>query len=164
MSNSLISITDRFRNIMELVDNPDIPEEVLVEALDAIDEEFEAKCDNIVKFMRILDGDCKTIKEEEVRLSKRRKTLENKINRMKQYIEDNMKLTGKTKFKTPFNSFNISANPKSVEIINEDLIPDTYKIKETVCKIDKKAILADIKNGCTIDGININQTSSLKIR
>lgn len=165
MSNSLISITERMRNIAELIDNPDIPEELLIEALDSIEDEFEEKCDNIARFIRSLDGDCRTIREEEKRLADKRRVLENKQARLKQYIEDNMRLVGKTKIKTAFNSFNISANPKSVEILNEDLIPEKYKTIETITKIDKKSILSDLKeNDINIEGVKINQTTSLKIR
>ena len=161
---SLMEITDRFKNIAELMDNPDIPEEALIEALDSIGGEFEDKANNIVRFMKSIEGDCKIIKEEEQRLANRRKSLENKSARMKQYLEDNMRLINKTKFKTPFYSFNISNNPKSIEVLDETAIPDTYKTYETICKVDKKAILSDMKDGIEIKGIKVNQTSSLKIR
>ena len=162
---SLYEITERFRNIAELLDNPEIPEEVLIDALDSIEGEFEDKATNIVRFMKSIEGDCKIIKEEEQRLASRRKALEAKSARMKQYLEDSMKLINKTKFKTPFYSFNISANPKSIEILDEAIIPEKYKSYETICKIDKKAILSDMKeNNIEVEGVKVNQTSSLKIR
>lgn len=161
---SLFDISERYLNIAELLDNPDIPEEMLVEALDEIKEEFTAKADNVVRFIKSIEGDCETLKKEEKRLSEKRKALENKANRMKQYLEDNMRLTGNTKFKTAFYSYNIQANPPSVDISNEDLIPDTYKTVETITKIDKKQLLADIKSGLEIEGASLKQGSSLRVR
>ena len=161
---SLFDISERYLNIAELLDNPDIPEEMLVEALDGIKEEFTAKADNVVRFIKSIEGDCETLKKEEKRLSEKRKALENKANRMKQYLEDNMRLTGNTKFKTAFYSYSIQANPPSVDISNEDLVPDTYKTVETIVKIDKKQLLADIKSGLEIEGASLKQGSSLRVR
>lgn len=163
---SLFNISERYLNIEDLLNNPDIPEEMLVEALDSIKDEFYDKADNIVRFIKATEGDCDTLKKEEVRLSERRKALENKSKRMKQYLEDNMRLTGNMKFKTPYFSFNIQNNTPSIEIKNEDLIPDAYKTVETTIKIDKKQLLKDIKDGLEIDNniAEIKQSSSLRIR
>ena len=73
---SLFDISERYLNIAELLDNPDIPEEMLVEALDEIKEEFTAKADNVVRFIKSIEGDCETLKKEEKRLSEKRKALE----------------------------------------------------------------------------------------
>lgn len=162
---TLFDISERYLNIEELLNNPDIPEEVLVEALNSINEEFSAKADNIVKFIKIVEGDCEVLKKEEARLAGKRRTLENKSKRMKQYLEDNMRLIGNTKFKTTLFSYNIQSNPPSLEIKNEDLIPDTYKTIETVVKIDKKQLLKDIKEGLDLkDAVELKNSSSLRIR
>ena len=73
-----------------------------------------------------------------------------------------MKLTNKTKFKKGTFSFNIAKNPPSVEITNADIIPDDYKPLIEV--LDKKAILEDLKAGIDIQGVNLKQSESLRIR
>ena len=80
----------------------------------------------------------------------RRRTLENVVKRLKEYLFSNMKLTGKTKFKKGTFSFNIQKNPPSVEITNADIISSDYKVLTET--LDKKAILQDLKNGKDVQG------------
>ena len=60
----------------------------------------------------------------------------------------------------------IANNPISVEIVNEDAVPDEYKQVITTTKVDKKAITDNFKaTGEIPDGVNIiTQNTSLRIK
>ena len=74
-----------------------------------------------------------------------------------------MQVTGKTKFKTPLFSFGIQKNPTSVQIEEGATIPDKYLIAQEP-KIDRKGMIADLKEGIEIKGCTLTQSESLRIR
>ena len=58
---------------------------------------------------------------------------------------------------------NIQNNPASVNVIDEKLIDKKYLIEQEP-KIDKKAILNDLKNNVDVKGCEIHQGESLRIK
>lgn len=164
MSVSLFNITERYINILELLENPDVPVEVVEDSLQHMEGELNEKIENIIAFIRSLEGDVAVIDNEITRLQNRKKGINNKVNALKQYIEDCLRLINLKKVKTSLNTVSIQLNPPSVEILDEDKIPEEFKIKETTVKIDKKAILKLLKEDVKIDGVEKRQTESLRIR
>lgn len=158
----LYELSQNYKNLEELLDNPDIAEEVIKEALSELDEEWETKAENLAKLIKSLDVDVKGLKEEEQRLVARRKSLENRIAGLKTYIEDNMKAVGKDKIKGKVFTLAIQNNPPSVEIVDDFMIPEKYFVVKK--EIAKKEILNDFKQGIEVPGAQINQTASLRIR
>lgn len=158
----LYELSQNYKNLEELLDNPDIAEEVIKEALSELDEEWETKAENLAKLIKSLDVDVKGLKEEEQRLVARRKSLENRIAGLKTYIEDNMKAVGKDKIKGKVFTLAIQNNPPSVEIVYDFMIPEKYFVVKK--EIAKKEILNDFKQGIEVPGAQINQTASLRIR
>lgn len=158
----LYELSQNYKNLEELLDNPDIAEEVIKEALSELDEEWETKAENLAKLIKSFDVDVKGLKEEEQRLASRRKSLENRIANLKTYIEDNMKAVGKDKIKGKVFTLAIQNNPPSVEIVDDFKIPEKYFVVKK--EIAKKEILNDLKQGIEVPGAQINQTASLRIR
>ena len=72
---------------MDLLENPEVPAEIIQSAIEEVEGNFEDKAENIIKLIKSVEGDIKTYKEEELRLSTRRKTLENKVANLKEYLE-----------------------------------------------------------------------------
>lgn len=153
---------EAFHNIIALFDDESIDSSVIQNALVGLHMDFETKCENIAKWNKALSLEAESIKLEEQRLAKRRKALENRVENNKSYMEGMMKLTGKTKFNTPLFSFNISKNAPTLKISEEAEIPQEF-IKVTTA-IDKRELLTAIKNGLSIEGVEITQSESLKIR
>ena len=157
----LYELSTGYKNIEYLLENGEDNEE-LAAVLNSLDAEIEDKAENIAKILKNNEADIKAFKEEEKRLSERRKALENSNKRLKEYLEENMKMTGKTKFKSGTFSFNIAKNPASVEITNVDIISSDYKTYTE--DLDKKAILQDLKDGKDVQGAILKQSESLRIR
>lgn len=141
----------------------EIDEELLKDTLESIDEDIELKADNYARVLVELDGQINTLKAEEKRLADKRKAIENNVKRMKQSLEESMRLTGKTKFKTDFFSFNIQKNPVSVKVIDESLIDENYFVEQPK-KLDKQQLKEDLKMGANILGAELIQTEGLRIR
>lgn len=137
-------------------------EEDLIEELALIEIEIEEKAENTAIVLKDLEAQITKFKEEERRLSDRRKTLENNVKFLKLNLEDSMKLQGKKKFKTEHFSFNIQKNAPSVMITDEEKALKNYKrVTET---IDKAKLKDDLKNGVVLDYAELVQTESLRIR
>lgn len=160
----LYEIAERYKNLEELLGNPDIEESMIVEALNKVDGEFEEKAENIGKFIKVLDANSKAIDEEIKRLTKLKKSNENQKNWLKNYLYNAMKLLDKLKLKTNFFNFWIQKNPISLKITDETKLPDTYKETEVITTINKEALKEDLKNGLVIEGAELIQGEGLRIR
>lgn len=154
----LYELSEIYNNIIDL----DLPEEELTTALQNIDEKIEEKADNIAKTLRELDGQIETIKAEEKRLQEKRKAIENKRENIKKYLQYQMEILDKKKIKTDLFSFTISKNKTSVKILDEAKIPEEYfRITKTA---NKTEILKAYQEGKLKEGIELEQTESLKIK
>lgn len=145
------------------VQNMELDPEVMKDTLDSINDAIENKAENIAKLVRNLESDVSAYKEEEDRLKTKRQATENKVKWLKTYLEDNMKLTGKTKFKSGMFNFSIQKNPASVNILDERIIPEEFLIPQ-LPKIDKTALKDVLKTGVEVPGVELKQSEGLRIR
>ena len=163
---TLYELTAEYMQLLEMAEDPDIDLQTLADTMDAIGGELEDKADGYAKVIRQLEYDEAAIDAEIKRLMSRKKTIFGNIEHMKDNLQAEMLATGKTKFKTALHSFNIQRNPPSVvvdELMVEN-IPEQYLIYQEP-KINKKAILEDIKAGRDLSGIaHLEQGESLRIR
>ncbi len=158
----LYELTQNYNNLLELVDNPDVPTEMLEESLNSIDDEIDTKVENIAKVIKSVESDIAGLKGEEKRLADRRKSLEGRIDNLKEYVEGSMRAVGKEKIRGKAFTLGIQRNAPSVDIIDEDVIPEQYFI--TKKELSKKDILVALKKGEEVPGAAIKQTESLRIR
>ncbi|MBV1816900.1 siphovirus Gp157 family protein [Clostridium cochlearium] len=158
----LYELTEQYSNLMELLDNPEVPQEMLEESLNKINDELDVKLENIAKLIKSIEVDVKGFKEEEKRLANRRKSSENRITNLKEYVKGAMRAVGLKKIKGRVFTLGIQRNAPSVEITKEESIPEKYFILEK--KLVKKDILAALKEGKEVPGATIKQTESLRIR
>lgn len=159
----LYELTEHYNNLLELINNEEVPKELIEKALSEVNEEFEVKAENIAKLIKSLEVDVNGYKEEEKRMSTQRKYLENKISNLKEYLDGSMKALDKQKIKGKVFTLAIQKNPPSVEILNLECIDNKYLIPQDPT-VDKKAILEDLKNNIEVTGATIKQTESLRIR
>ena len=145
------------------VQNMDLDPEVMQDTLDSIEDAIENKAENIAKLVRNLESDVAAYKEEEDRLKTKRQSTENKVKWLKTYLEDNMKLTGKTKFKSGMFNFSIQKNPASVNITDEKAIPEEFLIQQPP-KVNKTSLKEILKRGIEVPGAELKQTEGLRIR
>lgn len=145
------------------VQNMELDPEVMKDTLDSIEDAIENKAENIAKLVRNLESDVSAYKEEEDRLKTKRQAVENKLEWLKTYLKDCMKLTGKTKFKSGMFNFSIQKNPASVNILDERIIPEEFLIPQ-LPKIDKTALKDVLKTGVEVPGVELKQSEGLRIR
>lgn len=145
------------------VQNMDLDPEVMKDTLDSIGGTFEDKAENMAKLMRNIKSDISACKEEECYLKTKRQAKENKLKWLETYLEDCMKLAGKTKFKSGMFNFSIQKNPVSVNITDENILPEDYLIPQPP-KVDKTSLKEALKSGIEVPGAELKQTEGLRIR
>lgn len=109
MSN-LYNLTDDYEKVLQMLYDDEYEENAVIDTLDAIEDAIEDKADGYAMIIRSVEADIAGIKAEIERLQSRKKTLENKIGRMKSNLENSMRMIGKMKFKTALFSFGIQKN------------------------------------------------------
>jgi hypothetical protein len=159
---NLYDLTANYKNLLDLLDNPEVPQNIIEQSLNEVAEEIEVKAENIAKLIKSIDIDAKALKEEEQRLASKRKTLENRTEYLKKYLEAGMRATSKEKIKGKFFSLAIQKNAPSVNVIDESKIPENYFT--ITKKLNKEVILEELKSGKTILGAELKQSQSLRIR
>lgn len=164
MSFKLYELTEMYKNIWDLVEDDEVDLDTLETALSQVEDNLEVKAENIAKLIKGIDGDIDTLKAEEKRLADKRRVLENKQKNIKGYLENQLRVMGIDKVKTPLFTVALQKNPPSVEIVNEDLIPEQFKKTVTTTTIVKKDLLEALKSGQVIEGAEIKQGKSLRIR
>lgn len=164
--NSLYNITNNFVSIMDKVENGEISEEEYNELGQELAIELQNKSVNLVAYVRNEESLIEAIKVEEKRLKEMREKTECKIDRFKQYVKENMEKLNLTKIPTELGNLTIAKNPLSIEIENEDEIPEQFKQEIVTTKIDKTAIKKYFKEtGEILPGIKIiNDKTSLRIK
>ncbi len=163
---SLYQLSSTYLEALDNLTDPDmdLPIEAITDTLEGLSGELEEKAVNVTKFMRNMEATAKAIKEAEADMAKRRKSLENRIKWMKDYLKGSMEHTGITKIECPYFKLSIQKNPASVVINDEKAIPDQFKEQVISWKIDKTAIKNTLKTGETVTGAVLVNGTRLAIR
>lgn len=159
---NLYDLTDNFNKVYNQIQAGE-DSEVYLDTLNSIEEAIEEKAIGYAKVIKNIESDNQALAEEIKRLQGRKSSNENAIKNLKSNLQDSMEQTGKTVFKTPLFSFGIQNNKESTNIIDETKIPEHY-FNEQPKKLDKRRLLEDMQNGEEIEGADIKQTRSLRIR
>lgn len=154
---TLYELTGQFNQVAEMLSEEEFNPAV-IDTLEAIDMAIEDKADNYARLIKNQESDSKGIAEEIKRLQARKQSIDNSVKNMKLSLQNAMNEIGKTKFKTNLFSFNIQKNPISVNILDENLIPDEFK--KIKIEFDKTAI----KKFDNVPGVELTQSESLRIR
>jgi hypothetical protein len=159
----LYQITNGF---MALNDNDELTDEEKQEVSLQLCDALQNKSINIVAYYEQEQALLNGIDAQIKRLQEYKKLTQNKINRYKDYVKNNMELLGIEKIETELGKISIAKCPISIEIINADEIPDEYKTIVTEIKVDKDKIKDNFKStGEIISGVKIiTDKTSLRIK
>lgn len=160
---SLYQITSAFP---KLIDQEEMSEEDKKEVEKELTELLQQKSQNLIGYARNMELTIEAMKNEEKRISEKRRIAENKYTKFKECTKECMEQGGFTKIETPIGTLSIAKNPISVEIYDEAQIPDEYKTKVIEVKVDKTAIKKALKEtGEIIAGTRIiDNKTSLRIK
>ena len=163
---TLYELTTDYQQLLELAEDPEIDPQVINDTLEGLTGEIEEKADGYAKVIRQLEANILTLKMEEERMARKRRTIDSNIDRMKASLEQAMRITNKPKFRTELFSFNIRKNPPKLVIDQESTdhaLADYIIIQPPIW--NKAKLKEDLKAGKDVDGIaHLEQTETLQIR
>lgn len=167
MSNlSLYNITNKFVDLMNKAEEGELTEEEYNELGSELALELQNKSTSIVGYVQNENALIDAIDVQIKRLQDMKKTKQNGLDNFKKYVKENMERLNLQKVETEIGILSIAKSPISVEIIDEDKIPNKFKkiIQET--KIDKTAIKDYFKEtGEIVEGVNIlTENTNLRIK
>jgi len=145
-------------------------QEELDKAIDECQIDLEKKIENIGCFIKNLSSDIDQLKKEEDNLKARRKVAENKIERLKNYMNGYLTAVypneadrAKWKFKTAKVVMGFRKST-SVEVPDIDKLDKNFLRVKTEVSADKTAIKDAIKSGKTVDGAFLQDNVNLSIK
>ena len=139
-----------------LMENEKITEEEKKKIENELDILLQKKSTNIIGYFKNIELTTQALKTEEERYKSNRQALEKKLARFTEYLKECMERAGITKIETPIGTLQIVKNPASVEVVNQDQVPDEYLRVKTSIEVDKAKIKKTLKEtGEVPDGVRI---------
>lgn len=129
----LYDLKENYKKVADMLYEEEIDEQCILDTLESIEGEIEDKADSYAIIIKELVGDAEVCKQEKLRLEARQKSFENRAKLLKNRLEEVMRETGKTDFKTSLFSFKIQKNGGLEPLWTTDelsLIPWDYLKKE----------------------------------
>jgi hypothetical protein len=163
---SLYTLATEYRVDLERLADLDLDEQTLLDTLDGLSGDLEAKAQNVVAFSRHLDKLAEAIKEAETDMARRRKAIEVRAEGVRNYVLDAMRIAGIQKIECPWFSLSITKNPPAVEIDDERMVPEVYRVTPPPPpkQIDKAAIKKALLDGVDVPGARLRQGVRLNIK
>lgn len=159
----LYDLSEQYNDLLELMEL-DGDNEALKTMLDGIDGAFDEKVESIAKLMKSKEAERDAVDAEKKRLSERSARISKEIDWLKDYIQNQMFVTGKTKVKSLLFNISLAKNPPSLKVWDETVIPENYyNVKETRL-LDKRGIIDLLKQGEKVPGVALEQKQSVRVR
>jgi hypothetical protein len=165
MKQPLYSLSQEYLAAYEtLCSLEDMPEEAIKDTLQGLEGQIEHKAVNIAAIIKNFESDSEAIKTLEANLSIRRKALEKRTERLKDYLLNNLNAVGIKKVFSTQLEIRIQKNPAKVIIDSDkDLHANYIKVKE-IREPDKLKIKEAIESGEEIKGVRLEQSDRLVIK
>lgn len=129
---NIYQMTAKYKHLQTALECEPEDEEI-AQLLAEIDDSIEEKADGYGRIIRNMQAEISGLNGEIDRLTKRVKSRENAVKRLKENLMYSMKETGKTKFKTELFSFGVAKNggkaPLELMVLPEELPEDLRKVK-----------------------------------
>lgn len=158
---NLFELTQNYQNVLEIAEQLDA--ETLKDTLDSIDEAINVKVENTAYVIKTLDANVAAIDTEIKRLQAMKSAQTNNAKNLKLYIQESMEKVGLDKVEGKLIKVAIQNNKQSVNVLDEKKIPLDFFVEQEP-KLDKATLLESLKEGKEIEGAEINQTRSIRIR
>ncbi len=162
----LYEITNEYLNVLNDVCNEETGEinETALARLDEVKDDLKNKGVAIASFIENIEAEEKAIKEAIEKMERRKKQLANQSQFLTDYLRTNMERCGITEISCPYFKVRLKKCPVSVDVFDENSIPDDYKKVKSVVSLDKLKIRDEILAGVVVPGAALKQNMSLVIR
>ena len=137
---------------------------LLEELQQGIETTLMEKSADIVKYYKNRDSLIESIDKEIKRLQELKKIGEKKQDSFKNYIKMCMEKMGVKKIETSNGNISLRKTPESVELIDEEIIPEKFKTTVQLEKISKTDIKKALQEGEEVPGATLKRRMSINIK
>ena len=161
----LYELTNKRQELLDLIADMDSEDLELSDAvgdtLEALDEAIQDKAEAVASFIFSLQADSAALKQEEQRLSERRRLNDAKVERMKTYLADMLEDADIDRIKGLKYTIGFRKSDK-VTVTNLDALPERFlRVKR---EPNLTALKEAIKAGQAFDGVSLTTNKNLSIR
>lgn len=167
MNLSLYQIADQYLQDIQTLQEKDWDDQTFADTLESLSGDLEFKATNVAMFIRNLDASAEAIKEAELQMAIRRKAIETKSEKIREYLLENMLRTGIKKIECPYFKISIRDNPESLIVDSEIAnIPNEYyrQLPPPPPTLDKVALKKDLQLGIVVDGCKLERKQRIEIK
>lgn len=163
---ALYELAHAYKDAADKLSDLDLPPEVIEDTLESLSGDLEVKATNTAMVVRNLEAMAAAIKDAETQMAARRKALENRAARVRDYLLSNMMVAGISKIECPYFKLAVRDNPPAVEVYQPEMIPAQYmkQPEPPPPAPDKTAIKEALKAGQDVPGCRLTQGKRLEIR
>lgn len=163
---ALFQLATEYKAAAERLHDLDLPDDVIADTLEGMAGAIEVKAQQVAYVIRNCESLAEQMKRAEEAMATRRKAVENRAARIRNYLHTHMEACRITSVECPEFKLNIRQNPPRVVIDAAGQIPcNLYVYPEAPEPYpDKKAIAAKIKSGEEVPGAHLETSSRLEIK
>ena len=158
---TLYEISSQFTDLLY---NEELTDDEIVEQLQKLQLDVEKKVSDGIAVIQELKGTADVMKSEIDRLTQRKKAIENRIERIKNYYLSELSAMDKKKIVTARGTMTIAkcGGKKPMRIDDENLIPQDFKVIRY--EVDKEKVRTALESGTDISGVHLEERGTyLKI-
>lgn len=160
----LYEITAEYTRVLALLDDPDTDPLALEQELDGLAGKIQLKAGAIVGLIRQFEAYADMRKMESQRMAALAISDARKAERLRDYLLRNMQAVGAERIDTQAFRVTLRQNPPSVQVLEEQLVPEEFLRTVTTTSVDKRAIMDAYKaTGEIPDGVDIVRGTRLVI-
>jgi hypothetical protein len=164
MSTPLYRIADDYIAVAKQLADLDLPDDVIADTLEGASGDLEGKAWNIAALIQQFEGDAVVIKDAEQRMTARRKSIEKRVDWMREYLLVQLLRVGIHEIDSPEFVIRVRDNPPKVILDDETVIPGTFRREEIVVSIRKDDIRKTLLDGQVVPGAHLEREKRLVIK
>lgn len=156
----LYELTQSYNRLLEMAEEMD--QEALADTLESLEDSIEEKAENTAKVIKSIEADVSAIDGEIKRLQAMKSARKNNIDRLKVYLKEQLESVGMDKVKGELFTVALQNNP--AKLVVKDVSKLQGYLVEQEPKVDSTRLKKDLKAGLEVEGAELVQERSLRIR
>ena len=167
----LYEIKEEYLEFLKLIDDGEVPEDAIMDTLEALNGAFEEKADNLAIIIKSLNYDAEAIKQEVKALNDRARAKQNRADWLTGYLYSCMRDLNRNEMETTRNKLKIKRNPAAVYCDDEMQFISWAQSNDgenylsySAPTLNKTVIKDALKSGAEIPFVELRQAEKLQIK
>ncbi len=162
----LYEIANEYEAILNEAINEETGEvnEIAIHKLDEVKVDVKEKAIAVASYIKNLQAERDAIEAARKAMAERESKLQKESEWLTKYLQENMERCGIKEISCAYFGIKLKKCPISVNVVNEDSVPDEYWKEKTTLSLDKVRMREDINAGFSIPGVELKQNTRVEIR